>query len=344
MIKILFLSDTHLGHEYPIRATKRIRRGQDFFDNFEFVLNYAIEHKIDLILHGGDFFFRTKIPEAIISKSYKILYDFAKHNIPLVIVPGNHESSRLPRSPLIFQPNLHIFKEACCFHFEIKGKKINISGFPYERHQIRDQFHDIAQQIKKQEAEADINLLLTHHAVEGCTCGPGNYTFRKNEDVIQMKDIPMHYDAVLCGHIHREQILWKNEQNKKLPIIYAGSVERTSFAEKEEIKGFYVLEFDEKKQNRNFVPLNTRPMVDISIPENLNSAIDLVNYLLDESKSLDSRSILKIKCTNEEIRKLLTPKLLDEVFKPSIITQISGWNQEFKQRKKKEKTPNLFDL
>ncbi|MBT7826843.1 MAG: hypothetical protein HN600_09655, partial [Bacteroidetes bacterium] len=56
-------------------------------------------------------------------------------------------------------------------------------------------------------------------------------------------------------------------------------------AETKEIKGFYVLEFDGKKQNRNFVPLNTRPMVDISIPENLNSAIDLVNYLLDESKS-----------------------------------------------------------
>lgn len=343
MIKILFLSDTHLGFDYPIRTTKRTRRGQDFFDNFEYILNYAVGNAVDLILHGGDFFFRTRLPELIVNKSYKILYEFAKHNIPFVIVPGNHESSRLPRSPLIFQPYIHIFKEPHTFTFDIKGKKINISGFPYESKNVRDQFPEIIKQIQDKEKQADINLLMTHHAVEGCTCGPGNYTFRKNEDVIQMKDIPMHYDAILCGHIHRQQILWKRHQDKKSPIIYVGSVERTSFAEKEETKGFYVLEFDKDHQNRQFIPLKTRAMVDITINRSFPSIQELKTYLIKRSRGFDTNSIVRLKCPDEQNRNLINQSLLKDVFHSDMIIQLSGWQQEFKARTKKERIPGLFD-
>ena len=119
MIKILFFSDTHLGFDYPIRPrTARERRGFSFFKNYETVLDYAVSEKIDLVIHGGDLFFRSKIPPLIVSKVYSTLLDFAKNNIPILLVPGNHERSAFPESIFLNHPNIHIFDEPKTFFIE----------------------------------------------------------------------------------------------------------------------------------------------------------------------------------------------------------------------------------
>ena len=56
-MKILFLSDTHLGFDLPVRPrVERPRRGLDFFANFRLALAPAFEGKVDLVVHGGDLF------------------------------------------------------------------------------------------------------------------------------------------------------------------------------------------------------------------------------------------------------------------------------------------------
>ena len=107
----------------------------------------------------------------------------------------------------------------------------------------------------------------TNEAIEGAQVGPSNYTFRNGPDVITKNTLPNDATAVLSGHIHRRQLLYKNE----IPVIYPGSIERTSFAEKEEIKGFYELNFSENIQKNwfiskfRFLRLPARPMTDINL-------------------------------------------------------------------------------
>ena len=48
----------------------------------------------------------------------------------------------------------------------------------------------------------------------------------KPGNALPMKLIPEDLTAVLCGHIHRQQVL----KSPKVPVIYPGSIERTSFA------------------------------------------------------------------------------------------------------------------
>ena len=63
MIRILFLADTHLGFDYPFRPrVQRRRRGPDFFRNFDLALQPAHRGEVDLVVHGGDIFYRSKIP------------------------------------------------------------------------------------------------------------------------------------------------------------------------------------------------------------------------------------------------------------------------------------------
>ncbi|NOZ09292.1 MAG: hypothetical protein GXO91_10540, partial [FCB group bacterium] len=120
---------------------------------------------------------------------------------------------------------------------------------------------------------ADIRLLCLHQAIEGCRVR--HYTFRNGPDVIRGGDIPDGFQAILSGHIHRAQILYFSPPGgEQVPVIYCGSVERTSFAEKDEIKGFYFLDF-RLSQNRQwelteprFNPLPTRPMLDLPLDVN----------------------------------------------------------------------------
>ena len=76
--------------------------------------------------------------------------------------------------------------------------------------------------------------------------GPAGYIFRDAPDVIKASDIPAGFSAVLSGHIHRFQVLAKDREGKALraPVFYPGSIERTSFAEKNEKKGYLILEFE----------------------------------------------------------------------------------------------------
>jgi DNA repair exonuclease SbcCD nuclease subunit len=77
--------------------------------------------------------------------------------------------------------------------------------------------------------------------------------------VIRTADLPRDVAVVLTGHIHRHQVL---RPVGRPPVIYAGSVERTSFAEAPETKGFVVLELTRSGLGSfEFRALPARPMV-----------------------------------------------------------------------------------
>jgi DNA repair exonuclease SbcCD nuclease subunit len=271
-INIIFVSDTHLGFDYPMRprVVKR-RRGEDFFKNFHTVLSYAKEERCDLVIHGGDLFYRSKVPEALVDRVYRILSDFADFGIPVYIVPGNHERSRLPTSLFLNHPLIHIFNKPKLFSKWIKGAKVIICGFPFIGGDLDRSLTQILDHTGWNQTVASIKILVLHQAIEGATVGPGNFTFRKGPDVLSPFALPEDADVILCGHIHRKQILtkWIEDSKKGIPIIFSGSIERTSFAEKDEAKGFYHLIFSVETtgewslQHTRFIALPTRPMEDI---------------------------------------------------------------------------------
>jgi DNA repair exonuclease SbcCD nuclease subunit len=120
--------------------------------------------------------------------------------------------------------------------------------------------------------------------------GPGQFMFRRGPDVVPAAVIPRGASAVLCGHIHRCQVLEHDLAGKRLPcpVIYPGSVERTSFAEVDEEKVALVLEFDTGQAGQagarspriTRIPLPARPMVSRSLepggmdPDRLEAALD----------------------------------------------------------------------
>ena len=208
-------------------------------------------------------FFRSKIPSLIVSKVYSTLLDFAQNNIPILLVPGNHERSAFPESIFLNHPNIHIFDKPKTFFIEINNIKIGVSGFPNDRKNIRDNFLNLVEQTRHNSEYADIKLLCFHQTVEGAQVK--NYTFRYGKDVIRKSDLLSDFIAVLSGHIHRKQIHWIETKNKKFPLIFSGSTERTSRAENDEDKGFYVMGFKQscngwRLMNLEFIKLEAIPI------------------------------------------------------------------------------------
>ena len=295
----------------------------DFFNNFDHILDYAKENKPDLLIHGGDLFYRTKVPVPIVDMVYERIFNFAESGIPIVIVPGNHESSRLPVSLFMQHPNIYYFTGPQVFQFNIKDIDFDIAGFPCVRKNIKSKFPEIVKEIQPKLCSKSVKLLCMHQTIEGAKVGPSDFTFLYGQDVIPIHDLPDAYDLILSGHIHRQQILY-TKTNK--PVIYPGSTERTAFAEIDEVKGFYEINISDKREIEfKFIPLKTRPMVDVILEKENYTAGSLKAELLEKIKSLPADAILRIKMKNSLHLNLLTTRLLDEIIPATMNYQVSGF-------------------
>lgn len=238
-MRVLFVSDTHLGFDLPSRPrVLRRRRGDDFFRNFERALEPARVGEVDVVVHGGDLLYRSRVPAWLAEAALAPLKRLAESGVPVLLVPGNHERSRMPYPLLALHERLHIFDRPRTLVVEARGLRVAFMGFPYT-HDIRRRFPEILAALHRDGSSTDVQVLCLHQCIEGATCGPGNFTFRFGPDVIRTADLPRNAVVCLSGHIHRHQVL---QPIGGPPIIYAGSIERTSFAESSETKGFVVLD------------------------------------------------------------------------------------------------------
>ena len=138
--------------------------------------------------------------------------------------------------------------------------------------------------------------------MEGAQVGTGNYTFRAGPDIVPGHEIPCGFGAVLAGHIHRAQLLTQDLGHRQLaaPVIYPGSIERTSFAERDEEKGYMVVALGLSGRDRgrlvdvSFVKLPARPMVSLAIEPTKVGESSLTNDLRGKLAELDPNSIVRI--------------------------------------------------
>ena len=304
-IRLLLVADTHLGFDLPIRPRiERRRRGHDFVANFQRSLQPALRGDVDLVVHGGDLFDRSRVPAALVELALAPLVRVAETGTPVYIVPGNHERSRIPPHLWAAHPNIHIFDRPRTFLHSGRHGSVALVGFPFAR-RIRDRFPDLLRQARDAAPVADSRILCMHQTVEGARVGPSNYTFRRGPDVIWGQDIPAGFGAVLCGHIHRRQLLTHDLGRRNLaarplaaPVVYPGSVERTSFAERAEEKGYAIVTVgparDRAPVQVAFESLPARPMVSLVFEPATPDRGTLVGLLASRLRELDPDSVVRV--------------------------------------------------
>jgi len=308
-IRILHIADTHLGFDYAFRPrVHRRRRGPDFFENYERALEPARAGRVDLVVHGGDVLFRSKVPPLLVQMAMAPLRRVADAGVPVFIVPGNHERGRIPYPLLSEHPGIFIFNRPRCFEITVRGIRVALIGFPFIRRVARS-IRTLLREARSGMGRAEIRLLCLHQSVCGAKVGPVGYTFRARRgepDVIAGADIPSDVAAVLAGHIHRAQILRADAWGATLPapVIYPGSIERTSFVEANETKGYGLLDVltsgtGGALQRATFVPLPTRPMITIDL--DVDRSRDLAHEVKERLAGLDPNAVVRLRLLGDTI-------------------------------------------
>ena len=286
-VRFLHISDTHFGVSYALKPKNLLRRayGELFFQKVSDIVQKAIsQHQIDFIIHSGDFFNRSKPPPEVVDRAVKSLMPAIQKEIPIYILPGNHERSKLPLGLLPFSnENIHLFSKPQSYIYKKNGISIKLSGFPYVRKNVKMHFNSLIKKAWSQCAgpskKSDFSILVIHQLLEGSCIE--NYTFKRGHNVVSLQQIPQKYNYIACGHVHRFQFLLNSQlksirstnkvysvkQNSKEyslyiegrsklnssvfrgPLIsYSGSLERVSFAERNEPKGYIIGELVSSKR------------------------------------------------------------------------------------------------
>jgi DNA repair exonuclease SbcCD nuclease subunit len=331
VIKFLIISDTHFGIHYAENPRSKLRfaLGNQFFDQAEILLKLAIEkHDVDFIIHCGDFFNRSKPNSSTIARATSLLLWAARH-VPVYIVPGNHERGKLPIGLLHYQKNIHIFTKPCSFFYRKNNTVVKLTGVPYIRHNIRQEYLSIVEKAWRKElnsnnSKSTYNILILHQLIQGSRVE--HYTFTRGDNVINFDEIQSKFHLIAVGHVHRFQFLHKSNgrinsshtikmvnqdirknkwtfvkgfrsiSNQNPIICYPGSSERVSMMERNENKGYIIgcIDHNDSKAYLEFHPVKSIPMTMIKWDTYIdNSKENLIHQTYTKIYRLSSESNLK---------------------------------------------------
>ena len=153
-LRLLLFGDTHLG------LSARTGSREHYFDSYERALQPAFRGEVDLVVHGGDVFYRSRIKPGLVLSAFEPLKRIADSGIPVIVVPGNHERSAIPFPLLAAHPGIHIFDRARTFVLNIRGMTVAVAGFPNDRDRIRDLCPVLLHRTDWRTLPADVRLLV----------------------------------------------------------------------------------------------------------------------------------------------------------------------------------------
>ena len=335
-MKLLHTADIHLGittfgHVDP--ETGLNTRILDFKRSFEFLVERGLSEGIDCFLFAGDAY-RTADPTPTQQKVFaECLRPVAEAGLPIVMVVGNHDH------PVTFgkasaldifghlDGDVHVFDQPESAVIETPAGPLQLLALPWpirskilskDEHQgkspkalrefIEDRYTNF---IDRHAAELDPSLpavLAGHFSVQGAEmAGSERTSLIAHEPKFTAGDLsvpPIDYAAL--GHIHQYQNR-APEGAGGPPVIYPSSIERVSFKEWDERKGFVLVDIDaadaetsdEKTTQFAFVETPARPFVALRI--DAREAEDPTEAILDEIEQQDVEdAIVRVRYHIEE--------------------------------------------
>ncbi len=342
-MKILHTADIHLGANTFGRidpATGLNTRLLDFKQCFEFMVRRGLEEEIDLFLFCGDAY-RTADPTPTQQKVFaECLKPIADAGIPVVMITGNHDhpvSFGKASAIDIFgyvSGDVRLFRTPDTAVIETRSGPLQLLAMPWPirsvllskgeyRKKAPNEIREIIEQLYVRfiaEAVETFDpalptVLAGHFSVQGSDlAGSERTSLIAHEPKFMPGQLALPpIDYVALGHIHRFQNRNYPEnpdathlaRAEAVPVVYSSSIERISFKEADDPKGFVLVtieaEGDARATSYTFVETPARRFVTIytdareaAAPterileaigrHDVNDAIVRVRYHIDEAQ------------------------------------------------------------
>lgn len=248
-MRIVYLTDTHLGLAHSYRgAPEGWSRADDHRAAFDRALRAATEvPDIDAVIHSGDVFDRSHPPAAAVAHAVAAFTEVARQ-VPVYLIPGNHDRNGIAHH-FAGIPGVTVSDRP----YTARVGEARVGFMPFLRDP--DAWGHSVRRLAQQDG---FDVLVAHQAFDGATVPGYRFTARPGDETIGEQHLPAGVHTVLCGHIHPRQV----RRLGRATVYYPGSTERTSFSEREETKGYAVLELGATVRV-DFVDLPSRSMTEI---------------------------------------------------------------------------------
>ena len=350
-MKVLHTADWHIG---KILHKQSLKNELDLF--FSWLIKIISTESVDVLLVSGDVFDLANPSSKDRGLYYNFLSQLSKLSIQVVITGGNHDSINLLDAPKEILNSLAItviggakenIKEEL---IELKNDNeeiaLIVAAVPFLRD--KDLRNKNTDQVFKDRTEAVREGIKNHYAELADICiskykdlpciamghlyAKGSLTSDSEREIqvgntaaVESNIFSSVFDYVALGHIHRPQIIGKNEH-----IRYSGSPIALSFSEKKDAKTIVLIDIKSKndvsvtpieipkfrelkkiKGNFDYVKskleiynpsFQLKSFVELEINEKKFSSnlLSKVESLVDEYENSDTFSILKHKTVFEE--------------------------------------------
>ncbi|HYC81442.1 MAG TPA: metallophosphoesterase [Solirubrobacterales bacterium] len=246
-MKVVHLSDTHLGRRelHHADADGRNVREQDGYDAFARAIDRVIELEPALVVHSGDLFHGYHPAAAALAAALDQIERLRAAEISFVVVAGNHET---PRGRATTHPfsllerfgadAVHAEPRRLCFG------ELAVTAVPHshDHEQLAAWITDAAP-----DPRARFNVLVAHVGLEGLgRVGAGEPGAAELPG--EVLEAVAGFDYIALGHLHQLD-------RPRVNAVYAGSLERLSWADRAPRKGIVEVDLAAEPMDRAFLEL-----------------------------------------------------------------------------------------
>ena len=282
-VQILHCSDTHLDKNFNIANLARAQeRKEDLNKNFSAAVDYALKNRPDLFLMTGDIFDRVSPSNAARILVTQKIRQLKEAGISVFIIGGNHDVPKLGSQhlaiDLLSSAGLAtVFSKSDEFGrriLQIDGKSVCVIGKSYYS-QVEGQNPLRGLKIP---IEGDYNLLLIHGSLQGLNV-VSSVPEMASQNPFRPEDIKVGVNYLALGHFHNHY----ERDHEGCKIVNPGSMEKLSWAEMNDEKGFVWAELNGSEASSEFIRLETRPMEKyiLNLSKNEDYSPTLKDYVID---------------------------------------------------------------
>jgi len=257
-MRIVHLSDTHLGHTYGSRLSESgiNQREEDVARAFDHVITRAIAMRPDILIHAGDLFDSVRPSNRVTDFAVERIRWLSESGIETVLIAGNHSTPRLRETGSIFSlfdPERHNLPHV---HPVYRGAYETVEIGDAVVHCLPHSFEPLAEVNKVLPKKGRLNVMTLHAGIDTIRAFQHSQEF--NEQVLPEGVLYPDMDYIALGHYHKCVMVRGN-------AYYAGSTERLSFHEANEEKVFLEVEIGDALKVTKHAIEGLRPMHDLSV-------------------------------------------------------------------------------
>jgi len=353
MVRVLHIADLHIGVENygHFDVTRGMHtRLIDFLARLDEAIDIGITRGVDFVLIAGDMFKNRNPPPRLQREFAERIRRLHELKIPVLMVVGNHDVAPgrdSANSVSVYEglqfAGVDIARKPAVYRYQTAHGALAIIAMPWIMREVFLSNNDALRLVGLSEQEAEIlrvveayiadqtdillaedpqrPIIVTYHGtVAGAVSGfEKQLTLGREIQLPQSVLTPMGVDYVALGHVHKHQCL-----RQAPPVVYSGSIERIDFGEINEAKGCVLVMFDGKQASWEFVPLASRPFIEISVDVQQSGDTPMERIELAISRKTLTDAIVKLEITVAPAQKsLVSERQIRQLFAQAEVAHVA---------------------